>query len=265
MSPLNPALHGLRPSATLVINELSAELARQGRRIYKLGFGQSPFPVPEPVVEELRRQAHRKEYMPVRGLPELRAAVARFHNRADSLEARPEDVLIGPGSKELMFLLQLAHGGDLLLPAPSWVSYAPQAQLLGRRVHWIPTTRESGWRLEPDALEQACKEAAGPSILVLNYPNNPTGLSYTSRRRTCIHRALASGGHRHHQRPQQVVRRRRLAPRHHDLPPRLVRAPRRRRFVRLRDLHHRLGPRASRRRRGLRRRPGHRRLPRPRP
>ncbi len=54
---LNPKESGLLPSATVAINDLSAELRRQGREIFKLGLGQSPFPVPGSVVEALRRGA----------------------------------------------------------------------------------------------------------------------------------------------------------------------------------------------------------------
>ncbi len=72
---LNLNVRGLQPSATLAINERSDRLRRQGRRIFKLGLGQSPFPVPEPVVEALRRHAPEKDYLPVRGLPALRQMV----------------------------------------------------------------------------------------------------------------------------------------------------------------------------------------------
>src|SRR5262245_65400020 len=54
---LNPIVHKLRPSATLAINERSALLTRQGRKVYKLGFGKSPFPVPAPVVADLQYNA----------------------------------------------------------------------------------------------------------------------------------------------------------------------------------------------------------------
>ena len=63
---LNLNVRGAAPSATLAINELSDALMRDGRVIYRLGLGQSPFPVPEPVVQALRDNAHRKEYLPVR-------------------------------------------------------------------------------------------------------------------------------------------------------------------------------------------------------
>lgn len=119
---LNLNLRGLPQSATLVINRRSKELAAQGKEIFAFGLGQSPFPVPEPVVEALRRHAGEKDYLPVEGLPALREAVAAFHRRNDYSGVTADGVLIGPGSKELMFLLQLAFYGDLLVPTPCWVS-----------------------------------------------------------------------------------------------------------------------------------------------
>jgi aspartate aminotransferase len=176
---LNPRVKALRPSATLAMNERSAQLARAGRTVYKLGFGQSPFPIPPTVVAALQANAFQKDYLPVKGLPALRAAVAAFHRRFHGLTASAEDVLIGPGSKELLFLAQLVYQADLILPAPSWVSYEPQARLLGHAVHWVQTQRAAGWRLTPAELEQVCQATAGRArLLVLNYPNNPTGLSY---------------------------------------------------------------------------------------
>ena len=78
---LNLNVRGLSSSASLAINERIAELVRDGREIFKLGLGQSPFPVPEPVVEALRDNAHRKECLAVRGLAALREAVAGYHHR----------------------------------------------------------------------------------------------------------------------------------------------------------------------------------------
>ncbi len=176
---LNPNLNGLRASATVAINERSNRLLSEGRKVYKLGLGQSPFPVPEQVVEALRCHAAQKDYLPVAGLAELRTAVAEFHRRRDGLDRGADDLLIGPGSKELMFILQLVFDGDLLLPSPAWVSYAPQASLAGRAARWIHTPRATDWKLVPKQLEAACVEAPDrPCILLLNYPSNPTGQTY---------------------------------------------------------------------------------------
>ncbi len=178
---LNLNVRGAAPSATLQINELSDALVRSGRKVFRLGLGQSPFPVPEPVVQALRDNAARKEYLPVRGLEALREAVAAYHRRRTGTARLAENVLIGPGSKELMFLLQMVYYGDLVIPTPSWVSYAPQARIIGRHVRWIETASENDWKLQPADLEQLCARDPGrPRIVILNYPNNPTGHTYTA-------------------------------------------------------------------------------------
>ncbi len=177
---LNLNVRGIPQSATLAINEKSNRLKQEGRTVYKLGLGQSPFPVPRPVVEELKVNAYQKNYLPVKGLQALREAVAEYHCRAHSICHTAEDVLIGPGSKELMFLLQFVYYGDLLIPTPSWVSYAPQAQIIGRHVRWIETSAENNWKLMPEELEEICKDDPNrPRIVILNYPSNPTGCTYT--------------------------------------------------------------------------------------
>jgi len=176
---LNLNVRGMLPSATVALNERCAARRAEGHEVFLLGLGQSPFPVPAPVVDALRAHAHEKAYLPVKGLPELRVAVADYHRRRFRVPASASDVLIGPGSKELMFLLQLVYYGDLVIPTPSWVSYAPQAEIVGRKVRWVPTRAEDDWRLTPDGLAALCEEDPDrPRIVILNYPNNPTGGTY---------------------------------------------------------------------------------------
>ncbi|HEY8376532.1 MAG TPA: aminotransferase class I/II-fold pyridoxal phosphate-dependent enzyme [Nannocystis sp.] len=180
---LNLQVRGLAPSATVSINERSLELIAAGREVFRLGLGQSPFPVPPSVVTALRDSATRKEYLPVRGLAALRDAVAAYHQRrvGGDYVYSGEYVLVGPGSKELMFITQLAFYGDLVLPAPAWVSYSPQARIIGRQVCWVETRPEDGWKLRPAALDALCRRDPGrPRVLILNYPSNPTGQTYTA-------------------------------------------------------------------------------------
>ena len=187
--PLNPAVQGLGHSATLAINERCRRMLADGREVIRLGLGQSPFPVPEVVVDELRRQAHQKAYLPVQGLPELRDAVAAYLDRTEDLSYSPEQVLIGPGTKELMFLLQFVCEAELLQPSPSWVSYAPQAGITGRPVRWLPIAADTDVGLDPNALDDLCAgESQRMRLLVLNYPNNPTGSTYTAEQLEAIAR-----------------------------------------------------------------------------
>lgn len=177
---LNLNVRGLPLSPTLAINALSRNLLKEGKDVYRLGLGQSPFPVPEPVVQSLRDNAGQKDYLSVNGLEELRNAITLYFHHKHRVQFRWQNILIGPGSKELMFLLQLVYYGDLVIPIPSWVSYAPQAHIIGRPVRWVQTSQKNDWLISPEDLERiCCQDPTKPRILILNYPNNPTGRTYT--------------------------------------------------------------------------------------
>ena len=102
---------GLTRSPTLAIHAKSRRLAEAGRHVYLFGLGQSPFPVPDPVVDALRANAFRKDYLPVEGLPELRASVSDYLRRRRNATFSEAAIVVAPGSKELLFLIQLAFGG----------------------------------------------------------------------------------------------------------------------------------------------------------
>ena len=170
---------GLKTSATLAINELSQKLIKDGKEVFKFGLGQSPFPVPEVIVDELKKHAHQKDYINVSGLIGLREEVANYHSNKNQYKYDAESVIIGPGSKELIFQTQLALNYDLLLPSPSWVSYEPQAQIINKRVHWIKATAKSNWHLDPEELDRACDSLKSVNkLLILNSPNNPSGTTH---------------------------------------------------------------------------------------
>ena len=172
-------LNALERSATLAINEHSDNLEKQGKHIFRFGFGQSPFPVPEKVVDSLQANSFRKNYLSVEGLPELRQAIANYHQKFDNIDIESEQVLIGPGSKELMFSLQLALKGITILPAPCWVSYSPQAKILNRQIIFIQTRYEDNWQLLPYQLTKVINNSRSqPKLLILNYPGNPHGCTF---------------------------------------------------------------------------------------
>jgi aspartate aminotransferase len=173
---LKDLVKDLKPSSTLLINETSRKLEEQGKKIYKFGFGQSPFKVPEDVVIELKDNAHQNKYLPMQGLSELRNAVAKYTSKKKNYDYKSENVIIGPGSKELMFLLHVIFDGEIILPAPSWVSYAPQAILGRNKVQILQTKRENNWFPTTSEIEEIIlKDKNKNYLLFLNSPNNPSG------------------------------------------------------------------------------------------
>lgn len=180
---LNPLLTSFAASPTLAINEKVQALWAAGQQVYHLGFGESRFPLHPLLAEALAAHAPRTSYLPAQGLPELRAAVAAFYRRRFELDVTPERVIVGPGSKPLLFALMQALVGDVLLPVPSWVSYAPHARMSGKRVFPIPTDPADGYTLHTGqvaaALVKARRAGGDPRLLVLNSPANPTGRMLT--------------------------------------------------------------------------------------
>ena len=184
---LQPHLASMTPSASLRINEEIKARRAANLPVYNLGFGQSPFPVPETVVAALKEYAHEKQYPPVQGLEQLREAIAAWLERNCGMTAYPEQIIAGPGSKELLFQLQLIHKGTLLLPDPAWVSYAPQAHILQKDMVWIPTRPNDAWRLQPEVLAEYCdKNQYHRPLLLFNHPNCPTGATYTPEQLTAL-------------------------------------------------------------------------------
>ena len=175
---LKNLVKNLKPSSTLAINETSRKLEEQGKKIFKFGFGQSPFKVPQDIVEELKNNAHQNKYLPMQGLSELRDAVAKNNSSKKDYSYKSENVIIGPGSKELMFLLHVIFDGEIILPAPSWVSYAPQAILGRNKVQILQTKRENNWFPSGKEIEEIIlrdKNKNKNYLLFINSPNNPSG------------------------------------------------------------------------------------------
>ena len=77
---LKNIIKNIKPSSTLRINEISKELEKEGKKIFKFGFGQSPFQVPDDIVAELKKNATKNKYLSIQGLHELREAIAKYES-----------------------------------------------------------------------------------------------------------------------------------------------------------------------------------------
>ena len=148
----------------------------EGETVYHLGFGESRFPAHPKIVGALVEHASRQSYLPSVGIPELRQAVANFHSRHLQVEINPDQVIVAPGSKALLFAFQMAVAGATILQTPSWVSYEPQSRLFNRPVLRIPASPKDGHSLEPSRLQQLLRNSPHDQhLLILNSPSNPTG------------------------------------------------------------------------------------------
>jgi aspartate/methionine/tyrosine aminotransferase len=190
---VRPVAFAPRPvplSATLAVNEAIARKRRRGEHVLPLGFGEAGVPVHPALTRELAAAAGRGGYGPVAGSAALRAAAAGYWARR-GLPTDPSVVVAGPGSKPLLFALLTALGGDVVVAAPSWVSYAAQAALAGVEPIRVATPPGEGGVPSPallaDAVVRARARGRVVRSVVVTLPDNPTGTiaSEATVRRLC--------------------------------------------------------------------------------
>jgi aspartate aminotransferase len=187
----------VNPSATLAISARAKALAAAGEPVISLAAGEPDFETPAHVVEAaslaLRNGATR--YTPVAGMVSLREAIAQDSEAARGQPVRISEVVVTAGAKQALynlFQVLLNPGDEVLLPSPSWVSYAPQIGLAQGRA--VPVACAATDRFFPsvEALE-ACRTPR-TKVLVLNTPSNPTGLMPTHAQLTAVTRYAAEHG-----------------------------------------------------------------------
>ena len=185
-------------SGTLSLNEMMAALGDSGRQVYRFGFGESPFSPPPGVQAALQAARRRSEYSAVAGLPELRQKIADFHCEIDGYPIDAAQVLVAPGTKPLLYnVMQVFRHAEVYLPEPSWVSYAPQARIAGHCVHRLPTSWEARWRVVPGLLDDIITRHGRrdrAKLMLLNYPGNPDGQSYTRTELLALSEVLREHG-----------------------------------------------------------------------
>ncbi|MGD8727024.1 MAG: aminotransferase class I/II-fold pyridoxal phosphate-dependent enzyme [Gemmatimonadales bacterium] len=172
-------VRGLKASATIAINDRVRDLWAAGSNVYHLAFGESRFPVHPRIAEALASNAQRRSYTHALGIPEVRRAVAEYYQAKFGIDATPDRVVVGPGSKSLIYASLLALGEEIIIHQPSWVSYIPQTHLLAKPVTLVPTRPETNYELELDVLKAQIEESrehwGNPEVFVVNSPKNPTG------------------------------------------------------------------------------------------
>lgn len=169
----------IEESATLAISGRAQQLKAQGKDVVALGAGEPDFPTPTHVADAGVRaiQEGRYRYTPSSGLPELRAAGARWLERAFGLRYAADEVLVTAGAKPAlhMALNTIVEKGDrVLVLAPYWVSYPALVRIADGEPVIVPPVPEQGFVHGPEAIARAAKEHRAAGI-VLNFPNNPSG------------------------------------------------------------------------------------------
>ena len=127
---LKPQIARMGASATLRTKLKTNELRSKGEVVYDFGLGESPIGAPKSIVNEIAKNAHRTSYLPTEGIPELRESISKFYEEYFDNRFEKKRVIIGPGSKELLFNSMVVLDTAWMFISPSWVSYEAQARIL---------------------------------------------------------------------------------------------------------------------------------------
>ena len=179
---LSKKASAVKPSSTLAITAKAKELKAQGMDVVGFGAGEPDFDTPTNVCDAAIAaiQGGYTRYTAASGTNELKEAVSGKFKRFNNLDYAADQIVISNGGKHSLtnvFTALLNPGDEVIIPAPYWLSYPEIVKLAGGVPVTVMTTKDQDYKLTAEDLRAAVTEKT--KALILNTPNNPTGMIYT--------------------------------------------------------------------------------------
>jgi len=179
---INPQVSSLNKSATLKITALTKKLIREGKDVVNFAGGEPDFDTPLFIKEEAKTAIDQglTKYTPSAGRVELKEAIAAKLNQENNIKASAGNIIVTSGAKYSIFVALfslLGPGDEVIIPSPYWVSYPEMVKLTLAKTIVLPTSESNGFKIDPAQLEKAITPKT--KLLILNYPSNPTGVTYS--------------------------------------------------------------------------------------
>ena len=184
MSFLSQTLTRVKPSPTIAVTTMAAELKAAGRDIISLGAGEPDFDTPQNIKDAAKAaiDAGKTKYTAPDGMPELKKAICAKFKRENGLEYQPNQISVGTGGKQNLYnalMATLNPGDEVIIPAPYWVSYPDMVLMAGGTPVAIEATLENAFKITPEQLEAAITPKT--KWFIFNSPSNPTGAGYSRK------------------------------------------------------------------------------------
>lgn len=175
---ISAAASKLRPEEAFMYLAKAVELKNRGVDVISFGIGQPDFLPPSHVVEAAKKALDEgySGYGPSAGLPELREAIAVFVNESYGVDVKPEEVMVTVGAKTAVFmgLMALVNPGDeVIIPDPGYPLYESAVLFSGGKPIFVKLSEEEGYRMDPSRIIGKITDRT--RVIILNYPENPTG------------------------------------------------------------------------------------------
>lgn len=172
----------VKPSPTLAVTEMAAQLKAQGIDVLGFGSGEPDFDTPQHIKDAAIKaiETGKTKYTPAGGIPELKKAIADKFLRDNKLDYKLSEVIVNCGGKHSFYNLMqvlLNNGDEVIIPSPYWVSFPSMVELAGGIPVILNTEAETNFKITPEQLKKSITRKT--SAVVINSPSNPTGAAYT--------------------------------------------------------------------------------------
>ncbi|MCF7911955.1 MAG: pyridoxal phosphate-dependent aminotransferase [Candidatus Cloacimonetes bacterium] len=184
MKRLSHRARCMQPSPTLKVSALAKKMMKEGIEVINFGVGEPDFNTPEYIKQSAKQAIDNNytRYTPSAGIPELKQAIIRKFQRDNGLNYEAENILVSPGAKASLInvLMTVCDPRDeVVIPTPSWVSYESQVWLCDAHPELLEATMSNNFKITAAQLSAKVKTLSNPKVLILNSPNNPTGMVYS--------------------------------------------------------------------------------------
>ncbi len=179
---LSTLLQRFNEPETLKMARLGRELKSKGIDVVDLSLGEPDFNTPDHIKEAAKKAIDENwsHYTPVAGFMDLKEAVCQKFKRDNSLDYKPENIIVSTGAKQSLanaILTVIDEGDEVLIPTPFWVTYAALVQFARGTVKYIRSTLENNYKITPQQLQEAI--TAKTKLFIFSSPCNPSGSVYT--------------------------------------------------------------------------------------
>ena len=179
---LSRKAQAVKPSSTLAITAKANELKAKGLDVVGFGAGEPDFNTPDNICDAAIHAIHAgfTKYTPAAGTVELKQAICKKFESFNKLHYEPNQIVVSNGGKHSLtniFSAILNPGDEVVIPAPFWLSYPEIVRLADGVPVIVRCGKEQGYKMTAEQLAAACTEKT--KAVVLNTPNNPTGMIYT--------------------------------------------------------------------------------------
>ena len=173
----------IKPSPTMAVTKMAAEMKAAGQDIIGLGAGEPDFDTPDHIknaaIEAIKNGE--TKYTAVDGTPALKKAIAKKFYKDNSIKYNIDEIIVSVGGKQVLYnalMSSINPGDEVIIPSPFWVSYPDMVALAGGVPIIVEGKEKNNFKIQPEDIRD--KISTKTKWIIINSPSNPTGSSYSA-------------------------------------------------------------------------------------